>query len=173
MKKLFSCLLLLLVVLSCAACSNKSAPQIDDSNASFAEMDVSDPIVEAPVNPYAGPSQYDKIDVDLTQLSSTMVYSEVYNMLSEPEKYVGKVVKMAGPFALYEDDQTGNFYYACVIADAAACCAQGLEFVAKEERSYPDEYPKPGTYTAVTGVFAIYEENETRYCHMVDAELVY
>lgn len=33
-------------------------------------------------------------DVDLTTLSSTMVYSEVYNMMCEPDRYLGKRIKM-------------------------------------------------------------------------------
>ena len=37
-----------------------------------------------------------EIDVDLTKLSSSMVYSEVYNMMNEPEPYEGKMVKMQG-----------------------------------------------------------------------------
>ena len=35
-------------------------------------------------------------DVDLTTLSSTMVYSEVYNMMCEPDRYLGKRIKMNG-----------------------------------------------------------------------------
>jgi hypothetical protein len=39
--------------------------------------------------PYDG-----ELDVDLTTLTSTMVYSEVYNMVTTPEDYEGKIVKM-------------------------------------------------------------------------------
>ena len=43
------------------------------------------------------------IDVDLTVLSSTMVYSEVYNMMVS-RKIIGKTVKMKGPLiSLYEE----------------------------------------------------------------------
>lgn len=37
-----------------------------------------------------------ELDVDLTTLSSTMVYSEVYNMMYEPDRYLGKRIKMNG-----------------------------------------------------------------------------
>ncbi|MDD6211747.1 MAG: hypothetical protein PUB22_01135 [Clostridiales bacterium] len=73
------------------------------------------------------------IDLDLTSLSSTMVYAEVYNMMSAPEDYIGKTVKMKGQFTYYQAyDEKGNpvpdqLYFACLIADAAACCSQGLE----------------------------------------------
>ena len=64
-------------------------------------------------------------DVDLTTLSSTMVYSEVYNMMYEPDRYLGKRIKMNGQFAVYENPNTGAVYTACIIMDATACCSQG------------------------------------------------
>lgn len=114
---------------------------------------------------------YSSIDVDLTQLSSTMVYSEVYNMMTAPENYEGKVVKMTGDFALYSDDAQQNYYYACVIADATACCQQGLEFILAGDMKYPDDYPDLNSSITVTGVFETYYEGESRYCHLVNAEL--
>ncbi len=35
----------------------------------------------------------DSIDVDLTKISSTMVYSEVYNMMLSPDNYTEKPLK--------------------------------------------------------------------------------
>lgn len=120
-----------------------------------------------------------EIDVDLTQLSSTMVYSEVYNMMYTPQDYVGKTVKMNGAFNLYcqRTDENGqpNFdypiYYACVIADATACCTQGLEFVLDGNFTYPDDYPELGRDITVTGTFETYEEAGDTYCHLVNATM--
>ncbi len=112
------------------------------------------------------------IDVDLTQLSSTMVYSEVYNMMMYPEQYVGKQVKMKGRFSVYEDKSTGNLYFAVVISDAAACCAQGIEFVWEGEHTYPRDYPEPGTEITVVGGFQTYEENGISYCRLTDADFI-
>ena len=112
-----------------------------------------------------------ELDVDLTTLSSTMVYSEVYNMMYEPDRYVGKRIKMDGQFAVYEDPNTGAVYTACIIMDATACCSQGLEFVLAGEKTYPDDYPELGSEITVTGVFQLYDENGTTYCHLVDAEM--
>lgn len=111
------------------------------------------------------------LDVDLTTLSSTMVYSEVYNMMYEPDRYVGKRIKMDGQFAVYEDPNTGAVYTACIIMDATACCSQGLEFVLAGEKTYPDDYPELGSEIIVTGIFQLYDENGTTYCHLVDAEM--
>ena len=114
----------------------------------------------------------DGIDVDLTQLSSTMVYSEVYNMMYTPDDYIGKVVKMKGQFAYYEDPETKAQYFACIIADATACCSQGLEFILTGEHSYPNDYPELGSEITVTGIFEVYTENGFQYCRLKDASLM-
>lgn len=114
----------------------------------------------------------EEIDVDLTALSSTMVYSEVYNMMAAPETYIGKTVLMKGPFAVYYDEAADNYYFACVIQDATACCAQGLEFVLAGEPAFPDSYPEPGTEICVTGVFDTYQEGDYTYCTLRNAKLL-
>ena len=85
-----------------------------------------------------------------------MVYSEVYAMMTEPENYIGKTVKMHGNFATQE--YNGQRLYACIVQDATACCAQGLEFEPESTLSYPDDYPEPGTEITVTGTFDSYKE---------------
>ena len=66
-----------------------------------------------------------KIDLDLTAQSATMVYSQVFNMMIEPEKFAGKVIKMKGLYMVYHDEEENKDYHACVIPDATACCYQG------------------------------------------------
>ena len=107
------------------------------------------------------------IDIDLTSISSTMVYSEVYNMMMTPDDYIGKTVKMCGEYATYHDDATGNDYYACIIQDATACCTQGMEFVLADG-NYPTEV---GTEVTVSGVFDTYAEGDSMYCTLRDAKL--
>ena len=113
------------------------------------------------------PSEYQTVDVDLTKLNSTMVYSEVSNMMTSPEEYMGKKVKMSGTFNYAAGDNRN--YFACLIADATACCAQGIEFVLKTERSFPDEYPKVGDTITVVGIFDTYYEGSNLYCQLIDA----
>ncbi len=111
------------------------------------------------------------IDVDLTQLSSTMVYSEVYNMMINPEDYLGRMVKMNGMFATYENEETGQIYFACIISDATACCSQGIEFELVGDYSYPDDYPELGSDITVTGIFETYDEDGYTYCRLKNAKL--
>jgi hypothetical protein len=112
------------------------------------------------------------IDVDLTALSSTMVYSEVSNMMVEPEQYIGKTVKMDGLFAYYHDEATDNYYFACIIQDATACCAQGIEFVLTDDYSYPEDYPQVDDEICVVGVFDTYQEGSYTYCTLRNAQLL-
>ncbi len=109
------------------------------------------------------------VDLDLTALSATMVYSEVYQMMYYPENYVGKSVKMEGLYDIYHDDNTGADYYACIIQDATACCSQGIEFKLADGFEYPEESV---TEVSVKGIFDLYEEDGVTYCTLRDAELL-
>ncbi len=111
-------------------------------------------------------------DVDLTVLSSTMVYSEVYNMMYYPENYVGKSVKMKGTYAVFHDETTGKYYHGCIIQDATACCSQGIEFELTDEYSFPDDYPAQGQEICVTGIFDTYMEGSDQFCTLRNASLL-
>lgn len=113
-----------------------------------------------------GASEY---DVDLTEMTSTMVYAEVYNMMLSPNDYIGKTIKMSGTFSAFEVPETGNIYYACIVQDATACCQKGIEFVIDEESE--DGYPANGDEITVTGTFETYFEGENMYCHLVQANV--
>ncbi|MCD8097746.1 MAG: hypothetical protein LUE31_06900 [Lachnospiraceae bacterium] len=106
----------------------------------------------------AGSSDF---DIDLTELSSAMVYAEVYNMMYTPDEYLGKSVRMSGTFTVYEGEDRN--YYACIIEDATACCSQGIEFVLDGDFSYPDDYPDIDSTITVSGIFDTYYEGQSRY----------
>lgn len=143
MKKVLSVVLALLLMISAAGCANTNDNTSEDEN----------------------------YDVDLTKLSSTMIYSKVYNMVSSPDDYLGKKIKMSGSFGVYQDQTTGKNYYACLIADATSCCSQGIEFVLAEDYTYPDDYPELNSIITVTGTFDTYEEDGYTYCQLIDAKM--
>ncbi|MBR6478175.1 MAG: hypothetical protein IKS85_06975 [Lachnospiraceae bacterium] len=109
-------------------------------------------------------------DIDLTIMSATMIYSEVYNMMNQPEDYIGKVIKIEGQYAIAEGE--GIRYDLCIIKDATACCAQGMEFCLTEDYVYPDAYPNEGDEIVVMGTFETYMEGEYMYCTLRNAVLL-
>ncbi len=171
-----------------------SEPMADEADASLESQDITDSIPlseeteaeykmmsstpesadsgeseEAVIADYSNP---DSIEVDLTQLSSTMVYSEVYNMMMAPEEYLGKTVKMKGLYSRFHDAMTEKDYTACIVQDATACCAQGIEFVLTPDYRYPEDYPEENEEITVAGEFSLYQEGEYTYFTLKDARLL-
>ena len=100
-----------------------------------------------------------KYDIDISRMSGTMVYGQVYQMVMYPSKYLGKHIKMKGIFSSYYDEQLERRFYGCVIQDALACCSQGLAFELAKPREYPEQYPAEGDAIIVEGDFD-YEKDE-------------
>lgn len=184
MKQLFCLLLAVCMMLSLCACGKDSGKDAgndisssdEKSSAQTASIPAPNqqeaPGKSEPSHPSAG-----KVDVDLTVLSSTMVYSEVYNMLyNDPAHYLGKTVKVRGTFSIYQLVTDGVLQpdpvsYACIISDAAACCGEGMEFVLEGDYTYPNDYPELGAEITVIGEFQSYEENGMTWYHLVNARL--
>lgn len=190
MKRLFCLLLAVCMAVSLCAC-RKDSEKVAENNTPSSDGEVSAPAEiiptpdeqetqdeqQTPEEPEQTQTSADGVDVDLTVLSSTMVYSEVYNMLyNDPAHYLGKTVKARGEFSIYQLVTDGVLQpdpvsYACIISDAAACCAEGMEFVLKGDLTYPDDYPELGAEIIVIGEFQSYEENGMTWYHLVNARL--
>lgn len=192
MKRIFGMTLILLMVnLALAGCGKQTAPgpslpqgdQADSGQygANSYPSDSFEPTTEQfqdddaiyPQDDPAGSTNNTGFDIDLTKLSSTMVFSEVYNMMISPEEYVGKTIKAEGIFQVFQDSDNPNFY-ALVIADATACCQQGLELIWDGDPVYPDDFPKENSVIEITGVYKSYvEEGSTYYyVHVNDVKAV-
>ena len=123
-------------------------------------------------NTEASQPSNDAVDIDLTALSDTMVYSEVYNIVVSPDTYRGKTIKIQGLFNSYGDDKTGKQYFYCLIPDATACCTKGIEFQLSGSNTYPDDYPKEGSQITIVGTFDTYEYNDFQFSYLREAKLV-
>ena len=153
MKKLSVLMTLCLIVCMLTGCTASTA----DGNAS------------APTEP---PDPF-FVDLDLSGMSGTVVYAQVYNLMCEYESWLGRIIRISGYYSVYEDTERGVVYHACVIPDATACCAQGIEFVWAGEHPWPDGYPEQDARIMVTGRLETYTEDGTLYLHLVDADLVW
>jgi len=162
-KYLLALMLLCLICAFATGCSNNDAAQTgrdkDETQTDSDNAGKQD-------NPAA---ETKKVDVDLTVLSSTMVYAEVYNIVTNPKDYIGKTIKMSGTYYSSYFDKTSQFYHYVVNEDATACCSQGLEFIWKGTHTFPDDYPEDNSKIEVVGIFGRYDElGKTYYYLSVD-----
>ena len=103
-------------------------------------------------------------EIDLTNISSTMVYSYVFNMLSTPDDFIVQRFRIQGIYDEVLWEPTNQMYHYIIIADATACCAQGLEFVLADENA---AYPQPRDEIEISGVFSTYEEDGELYVQII------
>ena len=188
MKKILACIICLTLAFGVTACgkasdkdSNGDTKIISDAK-NKQENSKSDTKKEVNKKEVAGDAGKDKssnsksktkgnkIDVDLNNLNANVVYAQVFQMMTEPDKFIGKRIRMSGQFNVYAAEE-GNpsgvtEYYAIIIADAQACCQQGIEFV-WPGHTYPEGFPEVKSNASVTGIFEVYEENGKKYCRLI------
>jgi hypothetical protein len=105
------------------------------------------------------------VDIDLTQMNSTMIYSVIYDMMINPDSYYGKSLLVDGYFDTMVYDGSDTRYFFVVVPDATACCVQGLEFILTGA-SYPGDYPEVQDDIRVRGVMDCYEEAGQMYTYI-------
>lgn len=200
MKNLKKCMVLLLCILLITGCSNKKGTngkgvnntnsiekvidnqianedgKTETTESEKASSDVeSNKDIEDTISGAENVRDTDEtVDYDLTQMSSDMVYATVYQMMVTPEEYEGKTFRIDGNFYATYYEATKKYYFYCIIQDATACCAQGMEFIWDDgSHIYPDEYPEDNTEIVVEGTFETYREDgdENLYCRLSDAIL--
>ncbi|MBQ3841717.1 MAG: hypothetical protein II820_03385 [Ruminiclostridium sp.] len=118
------------------------------------------------------PEINEPVDLDMTQMSATMIYSVIYDMMINPGDYYGKSMIVDGYFDTMYSDEFQTRYYFVVVPDATACCVQGLEFKLPDEKTYPDDYPEVRDDIRVRGELDCYEEAGQTYAY-IKADYVY
>ncbi len=111
------------------------------------------------------------VDYDLTKMNSDMVYATVYQMISKPDKYVGKTVRVEGFYYAFYYEETGQYHHYCIIQDAMACCGQGMEFLCEDSLCvYPEEYAD----IVLEGTFEVYPKSgeNNAGCRLANVTLI-
>ena len=186
MKKILACIICLTLAFGVTACGKASdkdsngdtkiisdAKNKQENSKSNTKKDVSKKEVAGDAgkgksSKSKSKTNSNKIDVDLNNLNANVVYAQVFQMMTEPDKFIGKRIRMSGQFNVYaaEEGNPSGEYYAIIIADAQACCQQGIEFV-WPGHTYPDGFPEVKSNASVTGIFEVYEENGKKYCRLI------
>lgn len=107
----------------------------------------------------------EKLSLDLTKMSATMVYAEVFNMLVMPDKYDGKLIKVRGNFSRFVPNGKTEEVTTVVVSDALACCQQGLEFKITpgsplENQLKNQNFPEPDSEIEIIGRFVLSQTEE-------------
>ncbi len=188
MKKILACIICLTLAFGVTACGkasdkdsngdtkiisdakNKQENSKSDTKKEVSKKEVAGDAGKGKSSKSKSKTKGNKIDVDLNNLNANVVYSQVFLMMTEPDKFIGKRIRMSGQFNVYAA-QEGNpsgvtEYYAIIIADAQACCQQGIEFV-WPGHTYPEGFPEVKSNASVTGIFEVYEENGKKYCRLI------
>ena len=188
MKKILACIICLTLAFGVTACGkasdkdsngdtkiisdakNKQENSKSDTKKEVSKKEVAGDAGKGKSSKSKSKTSSNKIDVDLNNLNANVVYSQVFLMMTEPDKFIGKRIRMSGQFNVYAAEE-GNpsgvtEYYAIIIADAQACCQQGIEFV-WPGHTYPEGFPEVKSNASVTGIFEVYEENGKKYCRLV------
>lgn len=114
-------------------------------------------------------SKADKsVDLDLSTMSATAIYSEVSNMMTDPKKYVGKTIKVKGYYTVSIDPGTGERYTYCLIPDATECCQQGLLF--KLKKGEASKLPAEDKKFVISGKFTLKTLPEDKNATYVELE---
>ncbi len=152
---------ILILSLCGALCSCGDKKKSDDSNSKTNSQE-------------SKKSPADKEVLDLTKMSSTAIYSEVYNMMVTPEDFEGREIKVSGFFGTGKVEGKDKVYFYCVVPDATECCQQGLEFIRKDSNNFPEDFPPEGTRITINGYFETYQEEGQKlgkYCRIRDAKM--
>lgn len=174
MKKYMISFLAALIAVSVCGCGKAAdASQNQTSAAGLTGGNVNNPVQTDQNSESAGNQSFDAmsgtdgVDMDLTQLSGSMVYAQTFELLNNADKYMGQTIRIAGKFQSVVSKETSNRYYYVMVSDVTACCQQGFEFIwGDNSHVYPDEYPAENSDIVITGVLSTYEENSKKYCYL-------
>lgn len=166
-QKLIYTLVIVLIISTFCGCADAKTDTSTDNQSnseSLNEIDADDENADG--------EDVDDIYVDLTQLSSTMIFAEINNMMIDPESYVGKKIRVAGLYYLYHEEDTDIKMHYIVIPDATECCQQGLEFVLSSEYNFPEDYPISDADIEIIGTFSRGEIEGSPFYYLESNDLV-
>ena len=102
--------------------------------------------------------------IDLTKLSSAIVYAQVYNMLMEADNYNGSHIKMNGTYYENTDINQGPLFKCVIVTDVTGCCSAGFDVIKADESI---KFPKHLSQIEVEGTFIVKEEDGLTRTYLV------
>lgn len=126
------------------------------------EINLAVDLDEKPVKSSAGK----KVDLDLSKLNYNLAYAQIFEIMINVDKYLGKTVKIKGNFYSSFDEELLVRHYSVLIWDATACCQTGLQFILRGDHEYPADFPEEMSEIEVTGTLCIKDFNGMDYIYL-------
>ena len=158
MKKTIALILILSLALALCACSGKSATT---GGTTLSTVAVSEDVsaAEAKSAKFKALEKYD-VDIDTNGLNKTMLTAQMQSISQEPEKYLGKTIRLTATYQKQKANTGDKFYnFAFGYDDTGCCAAWGIEFYGD---SVPDNIEDFSSISMV-GKISQYDEDGATY----------
>jgi len=106
------------------------------------------------------------VDIDLSELSMTMMQAEYQRIFSNAEEHIGKTIKVYGSYYTMQIDNAGNIAHFVIVIPGDACCQLGFEFKRDDGSVFPDDYPVQNSMILITGTLDVYEQFGASYIYI-------
>ena len=100
------------------------------------------------------------VDIDFTAFNGPDFDEEFSNLtVMNPDGYLGKTIRLIGPYTGQYVDHAGRYYHYVLIDDAIGCCLRYVEIGLSEDIT-PDRFPENFSIVDVAGEFNTYYDEE-------------
>ena len=173
MKKLFLICLLLLV-----GCQNQAENKNPSSNGletvpSIAQPTIT-PLIPIPSTTPTTDTYFDEhfdeivCDLDLTSMSTTMIFAQVNDFYTNGENYVDKIIKIKGLYIEDYREEIDTTYKMLIVSDVTGCCVIGVDVVLPDNMSYPS----PGTFIALVGSIEVIANGVFNQVNFIASDMI-
>ena len=172
MKKIIVLALFLIIALSLCACGENGS---DNSQSSQPSGDTTLSTVAVTENTAAAQEKSEKfkelekydVDIDMNGLNKTMTTAQMTSIVNEPEKYLGKTIRLTATYQKQaaETGDKKNYNFAFGYDDTGCCAAWYIEFYGDD---VPDDMEDFSSISMV-GTLRQYDEGGQKYLY-VDVE---
>jgi hypothetical protein len=118
-----------------------------------------------------GGSEGGSVDVDLSALSSIMLFAEMTNIMNDPQNYLGQTIRIDGEYINFHSEESDRYLHFVIILDEQGCCSQGFEFRVSDEFQAPEDFLDEEDLIQVVGVFQSCDESGRTIYYLAVEEL--
>ena len=109
--------------------------------------------------------------VDLSNMSDLMIYGMMFDVVSKPQDYEGKRMRLVGVYSPFKNPDTGEMEHTLIFYDITYCCEVELRVYMKDEYQYPKDFPRDGEKMTVTGTLRVEGEGKKAVCWLEDGAM--